>query len=93
MLMKRRRALSETYEEGNVEKLQKWISVMKEIMLGYDAVVHLSDEEKEAIPYVILSNQLLATAWFAGKEKYQSIFEVNRKMTNWIIQSFEQLSL
>ena len=85
--------LSETYEEGNVEKLQKWISVMKEIMLGYDAVVHLSDEEKEAIPYVILFNQLLATAWFAGKEKYQSIFEVNRKMTNWIMQNFEQLSL
>lgn len=79
--------LSETYEEGNEEKLKKWIAVMKEIAYGYDAVVSLSDEEKEAIPYIILSNQFIATAWFAGKEKFQSIFEVNVKMTNWILHN------
>ena len=79
--------LSETYEEGNEEKLKKWITVMKEIAYGYDDVVHLSDEEKEAIPYVILANQFIATAWFAEKEKFQSIFEVNVKMTNWILRN------
>ncbi|MCR5461040.1 MAG: helix-turn-helix domain-containing protein [Acetatifactor sp.] len=79
--------LSETYEEGNEEKLKKWITVMKEIAYGYDDVVHLSDEEKEAIPYVILANQFIATAWFAGKEKFKSIFEVNVKMTNWILRN------
>lgn len=83
--------LSETYEEGNEEKLKKWIAVMKEIAYGYDAVVSLSDEEKEAIPYIILSNQFIATAWFAGKEKFQSIFEVNVKMTNWILQNIEKM--
>ena len=85
--------LSETYEEGNEEKLNKWITVMKEIAYGYDAVAHLSEEEKEAIPYVILSNQFIATAWFAGKEKFQSIFEVNVKMTNWILHNIEQMKL
>ena len=85
--------LSETYEEGNEEKLKKWIAVMKEIAYGYDAVVSLSDEEKEAIPYIILSNQFIATAWFAGKEKFQSIFEVNVKMTNWILHNIEQMKL
>ena len=85
--------LSETYEEGNEEKLKKWIAVMKEIAYGYDAVVSLSDEEKEAIPYIILSNQFIATAWFAGKEKFQSIFEVNVKMTNWILHNVEQMKL
>ena len=85
--------LSETYEEGNEEKLNKWITVMKEIAYGYDAVAHLSEEEKEAIPYVILSNQFIATAWFAGKEKFQSIFEVNVKMTNWILQNIELMKL
>ncbi|MBR4734147.1 MAG: helix-turn-helix domain-containing protein [Lachnospiraceae bacterium] len=85
--------LSETYEEGNEEKLKKWIAVMKEITYGYDAVVSLSDEEKEAIPYIILSNQFIATAWFAGKEKFQSIFEVNVKMTNWILHNIEQMKL
>ena len=85
--------LSETYEEGNEEKLNKWITVMKEIAYGYDAVAHLSEEEKEAIPYVILSNQFIATAWFAGKEKFKSIFEVNVKMTNWILQNMELMKL
>ena len=85
--------LSETYEDGNEEKLKKWIAVMKEITYGYDAVVHLSDAEKEAIPYIILSNQFIATAWFAGKEKFQSIFEVNVKMTNWILHNIEQMKL
>lgn len=85
--------LSETYEEGNEEKLKKWITVMKEIACGYDAVAHLSEEEKEAFPYVILSNQFIATAWFAGKEKFQSIFEVNVKMTNWILQNIELMKL
>lgn len=85
--------LSETYEEGNEEKLKKWIAVMKEIAYGYDDVVNLSDEEKEAIPYVILANQFIATAWFAGKEKFQSIFEVNVKMTNWILHNIEQMKL
>lgn len=85
--------LSETYEEGNEEKLKKWITVMKEIAYGYDAVVHLSEEEREAVPYVILSNQFIATAWFAGKEKFQSIFEVNVKMTNWILQNMKLMKL
>ena len=66
---------------------------MKEIAYGYDAVVRLSDEEKEAIPYIILSNQFIATAWFAGKEKFQSIFEVNVKMTNWILRNIELMKL
>ena len=85
--------LSETYEEGNEKKLNKWITVMKEIAYGYDAVAHLSDEEKEAFSYVILSNQFIATAWFAGKEKFQSIFEVNVKMTNWILQNMKLMKL
>lgn len=85
--------LSETYEEGNEEKLEKWTVVMKEIMYGYDSVVHLSTEEKEAVPYIILSNQFLATAWFAGKDKFKDFFDVNVKMTNWIMCNFEKLQL
>lgn len=85
--------LSETYEEENEEKLAKWTTIMKEILYGYDSVVHLSEEEKEAVPYIILSNQFLATAWFAGKDKYKSFFDVNMKMTNWIIRNFEQMRL
>lgn len=85
--------LSETYGDGNATRLEKWISILREIMFGYDSVVQLSDEEKEAVPYMILANQLTATAWFAGKEKYRDLFGVNLKMTEWVIQNFERLAV
>ena len=36
--------LSESFEDGNVEKLNQWIEVYKNIMYGYDEVVKLSDK-------------------------------------------------
>ena len=85
--------LSETYEDGNEEKMMKWTTVMKEIMCGYDCVVHLSEDEKEAVPYIILANQLQATSWFEGKDKFEELFEVNKKMTSWILNNFDKMKL
>ncbi|MBR3510423.1 MAG: hypothetical protein IKO03_16815 [Lachnospiraceae bacterium] len=34
--------LSETFEEGNEDKLLTWVKVMKEIMHGYDSVVKMT---------------------------------------------------
>jgi hypothetical protein len=34
--------LSETFEEGNEDKLLTWVKVMKEIMYGYDSVVKMT---------------------------------------------------
>lgn len=83
--------LSETFEAGNEEKLSRWINVMKEIMCGYDSVVKMTEEEKTAVPYIILSNQFIATAYFSGKDKYQELFEINKKMTEWIISHFDEI--
>lgn len=77
--------LSESFEAGNDTKLAKWIQIYRNIIYGYDDVVKLTEEERKAIPYVILSNQLLALAWFEGKEKYQELYETNKKMTEWIV--------
>ena len=85
--------LSETFEEGNEEKLSKWTAIMKEIMYGYDAVVKLTEEEKEAIPCILLSNQFVATAWFSEREKFRDFFEVNKKMTDWMIRNVEKLQV
>ena len=73
--------LSETFEEGNEDKLLTWVEVMKEIMYGYDSVVKLSDAEKKAIPYMILVNQFVSTAFFAGKDKYEELYRTNKAMT------------
>ena len=85
--------LSESFEEGNKEKLKKWIAIYKNIIYGYDDVVKLTKEEKQALPYVLLSNQLLALAWFAGQEKYAELYETNKKMTEWLLTVFEELRM
>lgn len=85
--------LSESFEAGNEEKMNKWIGVYKNILYGYDEVVKLSPEEWKAIPYVVMTNQLIATAWFMGQEKFRGLFEINKKMTEWMIFNFERLKL
>lgn len=72
-------------------KLEKWIDIYKEIVFGYDSVVKMSEDESKAVPYVLLSNQLIATAWFAEQEKYKDFYEVNIKMTRWIVHNFDKL--
>ena len=85
--------LSESFEEGNEAKLDRWTGIMKEILYGYDSVVHMTAEEKEAVPYMILTNQLISTAWFADKDRYRNQYETNLKMTRWIIRNFDRLKL
>ena len=85
--------LSETYEEGNEALLLKWVEVLKEIMLGYDSVVRMSDQEKKAVPYMILANQFVATAFFADKDKYTELFKTNKKMTEWIVGNREKINI
>ena len=79
--------LSETFGRSN----DKWLDIYRDILWGYDSVVHLMDEERKAIPYVILANQFVCVAWFAEEDKYAEIFETNKRMTAWLIEKFEEL--
>lgn len=79
--------LSERFGKVN----EKWLAVYRNIICGYDSVAHLTDEERKAIPYVILANQFVCVAWFAGQDKYAELFEINKKMTLWLIDRFEEL--
>lgn len=85
--------LSETFEAGNPEKLKKWLVVFQNIICGYDSVVKLSEEEKKAIPYVVLSNQLLALVWFEGQERFKDLYETNKQMTEWLAGVWEELRI
>ena len=79
--------LSETFGQDN----DRWLEIYRNIICGYDSVAHLTDEERRAIPYVILVNQFVCVAWFAGQDKYAELFETNKKMTLWLIEKFEDL--
>ena len=83
--------LSETFEEGNEAKLDRWTGIMKEILCGYDSVIRMTAEEREAVPYMILTNQLISTAWFADKDRYREQYETNLSMTRWILRNFDKL--
>ena len=79
--------LSESFGKDN----DKWLEIYRNIICGYDSVAHLTDEERKAIPYVIFANQFVCVAWFAEQDKYAELLEINKKMTLWLIEHFEQL--
>ena len=79
--------LSETFGQEN----DKWPGIYRDIICGYDSVVHLTDEERKAIPHIILANQFVCVAWFSEQDKYAEIFETNKRMTAWLIEKFEEL--
>ena len=85
--------LSESFFAGDEIKLKKWVEIYKNIIRGYDAVAKLTEDEREAIPYVLLANQFVCVAWFSEQEKYQEIFETNKKMTKWLVENFEELKV
>lgn len=83
--------LSESFSESNSSILKQWINLYKDILYGYDSVMHLTKEEWKAVPYVLLANQLVCLAWFSEQDKYAEIYEVNKRMTMWLVDVFDHL--
>lgn len=83
--------LSETFSELDKGKRERWVEIYRSIRDGYDAVVQLTEAERRAMPYVLLANQFVCTAWFAEQETMQDLFSINRDMTKWILAHFEEL--
>ena len=83
--------LSESFENDNLDKLSQWVLIYKNILYGYDKVAKLSDNEWRAIPFVMITNQFISTAWFSEQEKYKDIYEINKKMTEWMLENFESM--
>ncbi len=79
--------LSETFGQHN----DKWLEIYRDILWGYDSVARLTDEERKAIPFIILANQFVCVAWFAEQDKYAELFEINKRMTAWLIGKFDEL--
>lgn len=83
--------LSESFENDDLDKLNQWVVIYKNILYGYDEVARLSDNEWKAIPFVMITNQFISTAWFSKQEKYKDIYEINKKMTEWMLENFESM--
>ncbi len=74
--------LSEANEvEGGFEK---WPEILHGIIKGYNSICNLTKEEKEAIPYVIYSIQMIVIAYLADKDDQKDVAMFNRNMLLWI---------
>ena len=85
--------LSESFEDGNEEKLRQWGLLYQNILRGYDSVNPLSAKEKEALPYIVFSIQMICVAYFSESEKYAELAEINQKMLRQLITHRDMLTL
>lgn len=85
--------LSESFDEKDEGRRHEWLKIYQNILTGYDGVIGLTLEEKEAAPYMVLANQFICVAYFAAQPQYQEIYNINRQMTLWLSQHFEDLKL
>jgi Ser/Thr protein kinase RdoA (MazF antagonist)/AraC-like DNA-binding protein len=85
--------LSESFKAEDEEKLNKWLDILKNIIAGYDSICNLSKEEKQAIPYVIYSIQMIFIAYLEGKDNLIDMLKVNKEMTKWLIQNKKALEV
>lgn len=83
--------LSETIRSADAAKLAAWLSFYHSLLRGYDSTAHLTPEEKTALPYLLIANQFQCLAWFAEQPQYPDIFSANKRMTQWLLDHFDEL--
>lgn len=83
--------LSESFAENNEEKRQKWLHIFQNIINGYDSICRLSDEEKQSIPYIVYSIQLICVAYFSSLDKFKTLADTNKAMLAWLIEQKDNL--
>lgn len=82
--------LSESFGRPDQEE---WSAVYRNIFEGYDAVMGLSEIEKQAIPILLLANQCIFTVWFSEQSRFQKLAAINREMLEWLMEHREQFTL
>ena len=83
--------LSEIFSEPKNHK--KWFEIYENIILGYDNICNLTKEEKEALPYVVLSNQIICYAYFSQFDKFEELKNINKSMTLWLYENIDRLDI
>ena len=65
---------------------EKWPSILAGILQGYDSVNPLTDEEKQAIYYVICSIQMVFGAYCESQVELKELAKTNREMLQFILE-------
>lgn len=59
-------------EKMNISE-NEWFEILKNVFLGYEQKIKLTKEEKEAVPLVMKSIELLFAAWFIRQEDIRCV--------------------
>lgn len=78
--------LSECFSKPNVD-INKWLEIFDNLVAGYDSINKLSDSEKQAMPYVIYSIQIICISYFSQYDKYIDLTDINTKMLKWLLEN------
>ena len=85
--------LSEAGVIGDPGRRDAWPRLLAAILSGYDRSAHLTDAEKEAVPCVLLANQIICTAFFGSQARFAALYETNCRMLKWLIREYDALRL
>ena len=84
--------LCDLFQKGQKERLPEWFPVFREILRGYDETAHMTMEERQAVPYVVLSIQLICVGWFGAYDKFHALAKTNMDMLRWLLQHRDELA-
>lgn len=85
--------LSETIPQGNPPSYDKWFEVYHAVLRGYDSVCELTQEEREAAPYVVFTIQMICLAYFTGNPKFDKLADTNKRMLLWLWENKQRLQI
>jgi len=77
--------------ESSADAYEKWLDILGGILHGYDSENKLTEEEKQAVFYVICSIQMICVAYFESREEFRELAKVNRKMLMYIVENKENI--
>lgn len=80
--------LSECVNNSDIDK-SKWLEIFGNLVNGYESMTPLSEYEKQALPYVIYSIQIICIAYFSQFDKFDNLTKTNMDMTKWIIDELK----
>ncbi len=84
--------LSDSFMNSEYDR-ETWPSLLHKIIAGYDSIVALSLEEKQAIPYVIFAIQLICISFFSRFEKHKRLADINADMLTWLVKNQARISI
>lgn len=65
---------------------EKWPDILAGILQGYGSVNPLTNEEKQAVYYVICSIQMICVAYFESVNELKELAKTNREMLHFIVE-------